>query len=89
MANGQVFSASELLAASPNLPLGTMIKVTNLRNGLAVVVQIMDRGPFVKNRILDLSEAAARQIGCHSVCKVQYQVVRETNDKKSNKKKYR
>lgn len=77
MANGHVFSASELLAASPNLPLGTMIKVTNLRNGLAVVVQITDRGPFVKGRILDLSEAAAKQIGCHSVCRVKYEVIKE------------
>ena len=50
-------------AAHPNLPLGTKAKVTNLKNDRSVVVDINDRGPFIKGRIVDLSRAAARWIG--------------------------
>lgn len=50
-------------AAHNSLPLGTMVKVTNLRNGKEVTVRINDRGPFDKRRIIDLSRAAAKAIG--------------------------
>jgi rare lipoprotein A len=52
-----------LTAAHRTLPFGTRLKVTNQRNGKSVVVRINDRGPFIKGRVLDLSRAAARQIG--------------------------
>ena len=52
-----------LTAAHNTLPFGTLVKVTNLGNDLSVVVRINDRGPFVKNRIIDLSYEAARRIG--------------------------
>lgn len=49
----------DLTAAHPSLPLGTYVKVTNLRNGRAVVVRVNDRGPVVDGRIIDLSYEAA------------------------------
>lgn len=62
-ASGEVFRPSKLTAAHPSLPLGTRVRVKNLDNGLTVVVRINDRGPFAKNRIIDLSERAAQQLG--------------------------
>lgn len=53
---------NNLTAAHRTLPFGTMVRVTNLNNGKSTVVRITDRGPFVENRIIDLSLAAARQI---------------------------
>jgi rare lipoprotein A len=50
----------DLTAAHPTLPLGTYVKVTNMRNGRAVVVRVNDRGPVVEGRIIDLSYQAAR-----------------------------
>ena len=62
-ANGEIFDQYEITAAHPSLPLGTRAMVTNLANGRAVEVRINDRGPFVDNRVIDLSYAAARVIG--------------------------
>lgn len=62
-ASGELFSKNKLTAAHPSLEFGTMVKVTNLANGKSVVVRINDRGPFSKNRIIDISEAAAKKIG--------------------------
>ncbi|HUX53088.1 MAG TPA: septal ring lytic transglycosylase RlpA family protein [Williamwhitmania sp.] len=61
-ANGEVFSKNKLTAAHPSLEFGTLVRVTNLANGKSVVVRINDRGPFSKNRIIDLSEAAAKKL---------------------------
>ncbi|MFN3871325.1 MAG: septal ring lytic transglycosylase RlpA family protein [Aquificaceae bacterium] len=49
-------------AASPNLPLGTLLRVKNLKNGKEVVVKVIDRGPFKEERILDLSYASAKEL---------------------------
>ncbi|MGH8064473.1 MAG: septal ring lytic transglycosylase RlpA family protein [Candidatus Entotheonellia bacterium] len=62
-ASGRRFNMYEMTAAHRTLPLGTRLRVTNLTNGRGVTVTITDRGPFVKNRVLDLSYAAAREIG--------------------------
>jgi rare lipoprotein A len=62
-ASGQRFDMYKMTAAHRTLPLGTRLRVTNLTNGRAVTVTITDRGPFVNNRVLDLSYAAAREIG--------------------------
>ena len=62
-ASGRRFNMYELTAAHRTLPLGTRLRVTNLSNGRAVTVTITDRGPFVKRRVIDLSYAAAREIG--------------------------
>ena len=62
-ANGERFDSQGLTAAHRSLPFGTRVRVTNLNNGRAVVVRINDRGPFIGNRIIDLSAGAARSIG--------------------------
>jgi peptidoglycan lytic transglycosylase len=61
--SGEVYNAEEMTAAHQTLPLGTRVVVTNLENGRSVEVRINDRGPFVKGRIIDLSRAAARELG--------------------------
>jgi rare lipoprotein A len=62
-ASGEIFNANALTMAHPTLPFGTKVRVTNLWNGLSVVVRVNDRGPFVGHRIGDLSKAAAEAIG--------------------------
>jgi rare lipoprotein A len=61
-ADGEIYDMETLVAAHRTLPFNTWLKVTNLNNGRSVNVRIIDRGPFVKGRIIDLSKAAARQI---------------------------
>jgi rare lipoprotein A len=60
--NGEIYDMNKLTAAHRTLPFETMVRVTNERNGKSTVVRITDRGPFVNNRIIDLSYAAAREI---------------------------
>ncbi len=55
-----------MTAAHRNLPFGTKVRVTNKRNGKTVIVTINDRGPFIRGRIIDLSNAAAGIIGMQS-----------------------
>lgn len=62
-ANGEKFNTNSLTAAHKELPFNTMVKVTNLANGRSTTVRINDRGPFSKNRIIDLSKKAAQEIG--------------------------
>jgi len=62
-ASGERFDMSEMTAAHRTLPFGTRVRVTNLANGRTVVVRINDRGPFRKKRIIDVSYAAARELG--------------------------
>src|SRR5258708_39037758 len=61
-ASGEPFNMYDLTAAHPTLPLGTLVKVTNLRNGRTLVVRVNDRGPVVDGRIIDLSYEAAREL---------------------------
>ncbi len=58
----EIYDMNDLTAAHNTLPFGSMVMVTNLNNGQSVVVRINDRGPFLKNRIIDLSYAAALAI---------------------------
>jgi rare lipoprotein A len=60
--NGETYDMYKLTAAHRTLPFETMVRVTNLNNGKSTIVRITDRGPFVANRIIDLSLAAAREI---------------------------
>jgi rare lipoprotein A len=60
---GEKFSSEELTAAHRSLPYNTMIEVTNLSNNKSVVVRVNDRGPYSRSRLLDLSHAAADQLG--------------------------
>ena len=62
-ASGEPYDMHDLTAAHPTLPLGTFVKVTNLRNGRSVVLRINDRGPVVDGRIIDVSYNAARVLG--------------------------
>lgn len=62
-ASGQRFDPAALTAAHRTLPFGSRVQVTNPATGISVVVTINDRGPFHSNRVIDLSEAAAREIG--------------------------
>jgi rare lipoprotein A len=62
-ASGEIFSNSKMTAAHRSLSFGSMVRVTNLRNGKQVTVRVNDRGPWTGGRVIDLSRAAASQIG--------------------------
>jgi rare lipoprotein A len=62
-ANGEIYDVGALTAAHPTLQLPCLVRVTNLENGKSLVLRVNDRGPFVKNRLIDLSQAAARELG--------------------------
>lgn len=80
-ASGERFNPNALTAAHRSLPFNTKVEVTNLRNGRTVVVRINDRGPFVRGRIIDVSRAAAGELGFsgRGVTKVSVKVI-ETGD---------
>lgn len=61
--NGEVYNMNAMTAAHKTLPLGVFVKVHNKENGRDAIVRVNDRGPFVKNRIIDLSLAAAKKLG--------------------------
>jgi rare lipoprotein A len=75
--SGEVFDTNTLTAAHKSLPFGTLVKVTNLDNSLSTLVKINDRGPFVEGRIIDLSRAAADEIGMlgQGVARVSLEIV--------------
>ena len=77
-ASGEPYNMYDLTAAHPTLPLGTFVKVTNLRNRRAVVVRINDRGPVVAGRIIDVSYSAARflKFQAQGIQRVRLDVVR-------------
>ena len=66
-ASGEVFDQRKLVAAHRTLPLGSVVRVTNLENGRRVVLRVIDRGPYGRNHrkgcIIDVSKAAARRLG--------------------------
>ena len=76
-ANGEVYDGNSLTAAHRTLPLGTLLRVTNLLTNQSVVVRVTDRGPFVRGRVLDLSTAAAKATGVYrmGVARVSMEVV--------------
>ena len=76
-ASGEKYDPNKLTVAHKSLPLGTMIKVTNLENDKSVIVRVNDRGPYVKNRILDLSKSAALQLGLvqNGFARVSYSII--------------
>jgi rare lipoprotein A (peptidoglycan hydrolase) len=59
---GEVYNMHALTAAHRTLPMGTLLKVTNLKNGRSVIVRVNDRGPYIWGRNIDLSVAAAKQL---------------------------
>lgn len=62
-ANGEMFDQNALTAAHPTLPLPSIVRVTNLDNSRQILVRVNDRGPFVDNRLIDMSRAAATELG--------------------------
>jgi rare lipoprotein A len=62
-ANGEVFDPNGLTAAHPTLPFGTTVRVTNLKNSKDILLRVNDRGPFIGNRMIDVSWAAANRLG--------------------------
>jgi len=76
--NGEVYNMHAMTAAHLTLPLGSIVRVTNVKTGHAAVVRITDRGPFVEGRILDLSFAAAKALDVYmpGVAKVRLEVLK-------------
>jgi rare lipoprotein A len=64
-ANGEVFDDDAMTAAHRTLPMGSLVEVTNLKNGRSAVIRITDRGPFIEGRMLDLTVAAAKAVGIY------------------------
>ena len=75
-ATGEPFDMNALTCAHRSLPLGTWIRVTNLRNHKSIFVRVNDRGPVPEDRVIDLSYAAARAVGIHGLAKVKLEPVR-------------
>jgi rare lipoprotein A len=81
-ANGERFNTNELTAAHKTLPFNTLVKVTNITNGLTTIVRINDRGPFTKGRVIDLSKAAKEEIGMGGLATVQIEIIDPEREKK-------
>jgi rare lipoprotein A len=74
-ASGEISPPTGLTAAHRHLPFGTMVRVTNRRNGQTVVVRVNDRGPFTRGRVIDLTPAAAGRLGFSGLTPVDLEVV--------------
>jgi rare lipoprotein A len=75
-ANGESYDMNELTCAHRSLPLGSWVRVTNLKNQRSVFVRVNDRGPVPENRVVDLSFAAAKAVGLAGIGKVKLEPVR-------------
>lgn len=82
-ASGEKLRDDQLTAAHKTLPFGTVVKVTALRTGKATTVRITNRGPFIKGRIIDLSQAAAKELGIikSGIAKVRVDIIKLGNQK--------
>ena len=90
-ANGEIYDSNAMTAAHPTLPLPSNIRVTNLRNGRVAIVRVNDRGPFSGDRIIDLSERAAEELGFkdQGKTKVYIQLLRDDTNEMIRKLKIR
>jgi len=79
-ASGERYNHQAMTVAHRTLPFGTMLRVTNERNGRSITVRVNDRGPFIRGRILDLSGAAARRLGVSGLAPVTIEVVNGDTD---------
>lgn len=86
-ANGEIYYHAKKTAAHNSLPFGSIVKVTNLDNNKVAVVRINDRGPFVDNRIIDLSKSVARDLDFvnKGITKVRIELIASTDDLPDNK----
>ncbi len=87
-ASGETFNTNKMTAASPSLPLGSKVEVTNLEKNKKVEVTINDRGPYAKGRVIDLSSAAAQKLGMVKKGTAKVKVVAKGHRKKTHKKKH-
>jgi len=76
-ADGENFDMNQMTCAHPTLPMGTWLRVTNLKNRHSTFVRVNDRGPVIEGRIVDLSAAAARVLGLSGVGRVKLEAVRQ------------
>lgn len=79
-ANGEKFDTHDLTAAHPTLPMPSIVRVTNLQNGKALIVRINDRGPFAESRIIDLSRESAQRLGISGLAKVRVQYLQKESE---------
>lgn len=79
-ANGETFDQESITAAHPTLPMPSLVRVTNLENGLSAVVRINDRGPFKDSRIIDLSRGTAETLGIKGLARVRVQYLKEETE---------
>lgn len=78
-ADGERFDMNRMTCAHPTLPMGTWLRVTNLKNRQSTFVRVNDRGPVTQGRIVDLSAAAARVLGLSGIGRVRLEAVRESD----------
>lgn len=81
-ANGEIFDQTKMTAAHPSLPMGTEVRVTNLDNNETVKVRINDRGPYAKDRVIDVSRAAAKKLDMAKDGTAQVKIERKLTNKK-------
>ncbi len=79
-ANGERFDQNDLTAAHPTLPMPSLIRVTNLENNKSAIIRVNDRGPFKRNRIIDLSKKSAETLGIKSIGRVRVQFLKEETE---------
>lgn len=85
-ASGKPYDKKKLTAAHKTLPFGTIVRVTNKKNGKTVDVEINDRGPFIKGRVIDLSVAAAQELDMmdSGVISVSVDIIEVPGEKQEN-----
>ncbi len=76
-ASGEIYDDNKMTCAHKSLPIGTILKVTNLENDRSVIVRVNDRGPYVRDRILDLTRSAATKLGYiqQGFARVTYEII--------------
>lgn len=81
-ASGKIYDMYKYTCAHKSLPFGTMLKVTNKKNGKTVTVEVTDRGPYVKGRIIDLSVAAAKDLDMmkSGVVDIEAEIIKKDDD---------
>ena len=81
--NGETYNMNDFTAAHRTLPMPSMVRITNLENGRSIKVRINDRGPFVKNRIIDVSKRVAQELKFHTqgVTKVKVEYLKDETEK--------
>ncbi len=79
-ASGENYNMTDLTCAHRSLPLGTLVRVTNLVNHKSVVVRVNDRGPYIASRVIDLSYSAAHFLGFNGVAQVRLDVLNHSTE---------